>query len=152
MTKHALDKKKMILTMATLYYKQMILCTTIVFAEVHLHLVRRWRRHSEFKNLTQLKFNSKKFQTEDEPGCFCGFLDRFLSWPFDFDHELIPPGWHLASLHIIQMNQKTTSFVDIYEKVWGQGSFESLQLLCLPQIPASSTQCSAATAMISKIL
>ena len=29
MTKHTLDKKKMILTMATLYYKQMILCTTI---------------------------------------------------------------------------------------------------------------------------
>ena len=79
-----------------LYNKQMILCTyndcnlkTIVFAEVHLHLVRRWRRHSELKNLT---FNLKKLQTEDEPGCFCGFLDRFLSWPFDFDHELIPPG------------------------------------------------------------
>ena len=31
-------------------------------------------------------------QIEEDPGCLFGFLDKFLTWPFDFNHELIPPG------------------------------------------------------------
>ena len=34
-------------------------------------------------------------QIEEDPGCLFGFLDKFLTWPFDFNHELIPPGDYL---------------------------------------------------------
>ena len=81
-----------------------------VFAEVHLHLLWGRRRHcklsiihivdlellSDWCCLLLVEFltpqNNASVQIEEDPGCLFGFLDKFLTWPFDFNHELIPPG------------------------------------------------------------
>ena len=52
-------------------------------------------------------------QIEEDPGCLFGFLDKFLTWPFDFNHELIPPGDNpqISTDQLFEItNQNTLSF------------------------------------------
>ena len=120
--------------MMTLYIKQMILCTTIVFAEIHLHLVRRRRRYSEFDNLIiwlhltqfcRLRMNLDvfvAFWTDFSPGLLTSIMSWYLQvdiWPLYTSYK-----WITKQHHMLTLIRKSTFNIWSVDRIWLQNKSE----------------------------